>query len=81
MAVDVGVALCDNCRMSTTSIVTVLRQAIVASGLPYLMLERETGVDRTSIQRFVDGRRSLRLDMADRLAAFFELELVGRRKE
>jgi plasmid maintenance system antidote protein VapI len=52
-----------------------LRQTIVESGLSYNSLERETGVTRASIMRFVEGRQSLRLDMADRLASFFELEL------
>jgi plasmid maintenance system antidote protein VapI len=57
----------------------VLRRAIVQSGTPYKALERETGVARSSIQRFIDGRRSLRLDLADRLAAYFRLELRKRR--
>ncbi len=43
-------------------------------------LERETGVTRASIMRFVRGSPSLRLDMADRLAAYFELELRAKRK-
>lgn len=53
----------------------VLRQAIVDSGLPLLTLSQKTGVERASIRRFVLGERSLRLDMADRLATYFELEL------
>jgi plasmid maintenance system antidote protein VapI len=55
-----------------------LRQRIVESGLPYLTLEKETGVARASIMRFVRGDHSLRLDKADRLAAFFGLELQER---
>jgi plasmid maintenance system antidote protein VapI len=43
-------------------------------------LERETGVTRASIRRFVNGERTLRLDMADRLAAYFGLELRAKRK-
>jgi plasmid maintenance system antidote protein VapI len=46
----------------------------------YKALERETGVTRASIMRFVRGSQSLRLDMADRLAAHFGLELRARRK-
>ena len=64
--------------MSTPTITTALRRAIVKSEVPYLRLERETGVARRSIVRFVRGERSLRLDMADRLAAYFGLELVER---
>jgi plasmid maintenance system antidote protein VapI len=43
-------------------------------------LERETSVTRASILRFVRGSQSLRLDMADRLAAYFGLELRAKRK-
>lgn len=50
-----------------------LRQAIVESGLPYLQLEQATGVHRASISRFVAGGRSLRLDVADKLAAYLGL--------
>jgi plasmid maintenance system antidote protein VapI len=52
-----------------------LRQAIVKSGIPFQALERETGVARGSISRFVAGKRTLRLDMADRLAGYFGLAL------
>jgi plasmid maintenance system antidote protein VapI len=52
-----------------------LRRAIVESGITYKALWRETGVTRASIQRFVEGRNSLRLDIADRLAAYFGLSL------
>jgi plasmid maintenance system antidote protein VapI len=52
-----------------------LRRAIVASGVSYIAMQRETGVSRASIMRFVEGRQSLRLDMADRLAARFGLIL------
>ena len=58
----------------------VLRAAVVASGMPYQALERETGVARASIMRFVRGTQSLRLDMADRLAARFGLGLTAKRK-
>jgi plasmid maintenance system antidote protein VapI len=53
----------------------VLKEAIVKSDVSYKSLSRETGVARASIQRFVDGRQSIRLDMADRLAGYFGLEL------
>jgi plasmid maintenance system antidote protein VapI len=64
--------------MSETPIADALRNTIIKSGMTYLGLERETGVTRASIMRFVNGERTLRLDMADRLAAFFGLELVER---
>jgi plasmid maintenance system antidote protein VapI len=54
----------------------VLKAAIVASELPLLTLQEETGVPRASIMRFVRGEQSLRLDVADKLAAYFQLQLV-----
>jgi plasmid maintenance system antidote protein VapI len=56
----------------------ILRRTIAESGMSYKSLERETGVTRASIMRFVRGDQSLRLDKADRLAAFFGLELCKR---
>ncbi|MFN0054415.1 MAG: hypothetical protein ACKV0T_19740 [Planctomycetales bacterium] len=46
-----------------------LRRAISESCSAYKALERETGVKRQSIMRFMRGEQSLRLDMADKLAA------------
>jgi plasmid maintenance system antidote protein VapI len=76
--------LCDNsCTMSaaklTSSISDVLKTTIIESGISYKALSRETRVARASIQRFVDGRQSIRLDMADRLADFFGLALSKRK--
>ena len=58
----------------------VLRATIETSGIPYLELERRTGVRRASIARFVRGETSLRLDIADRLAAYFGIEIRPARK-
>ena len=58
----------------------VLREAILASEMPMKSLERETGVQRLSIVRFVRGSQSLRLDKADKLAVYFGLELRSNRK-
>jgi plasmid maintenance system antidote protein VapI len=58
----------------------VLRQAITESGMALIAIERETGVQRMSIARFLRGDQSLRLDLADRLAAYFGLALRKDRK-
>jgi plasmid maintenance system antidote protein VapI len=58
----------------------VIRQAILDSGLPLQQIAERAGVERASLSRFVRGERSLRLDMADRLAAYFGLELKKSRK-
>ena len=52
-----------------------LRRAIVEGGISYLKIEQDTGVQRASISRFVNGKQSLRLDVADKLAVYFNLEL------
>jgi plasmid maintenance system antidote protein VapI len=59
----------------------VLRRTIEDSGLPLIALERATGIHRASIRRFLRGERSLRLDLADRLAIHFGLELRPKRKK
>ena len=64
-----------NTCQDASSLSDILRQAIVESGISYVALERETGVVRASIMRFVRGDQSLRLDKADRLAEYFGLKL------
>jgi plasmid maintenance system antidote protein VapI len=65
-------------RLETMS--AVLKRTIVESRLAHIAIERATGVKRASIMRFLRGERSLRLDMADRLASFLGLELGPKRK-
>jgi plasmid maintenance system antidote protein VapI len=63
--------------MATGNPITdALRRAILDSGLPLLQIAEETGVERASLSRFVAEKRSLRLDMADKLAAYFGLTLT-----
>jgi plasmid maintenance system antidote protein VapI len=57
-----------------------IRDAVEAGRTNYKALERETGVTRASIMRFVRGTQSLHLGIADRLAAYFGLELRAKRK-
>jgi plasmid maintenance system antidote protein VapI len=67
-----------NERQHGAPISDLLRQTIVESGVSYNALQKATGVTRASIMRFVRGDQSLRLDMADRLAEYFGLELRKR---
>ena len=60
-------------------ITDVLKQAIEDSGLPFIELERQTGVLRQSLMKFARGEQTLLLDAADKLAEFFALELVKRK--
>jgi plasmid maintenance system antidote protein VapI len=67
-----------NERQPQAPISDLLRQTIVESRVSYNALQKATGVTRASIMRFVRGDQSLRLDMADRLAEYFGLELRKR---
>lgn len=54
----------------------VLRRAIHESGLTMLKIAEDTGIQRASLIRFARGDQSLRLDVADKLAAYFGLRLI-----
>jgi plasmid maintenance system antidote protein VapI len=66
--------------MQSQPFTDALRKAIAESGMAHIALERETGVKRQSIMKFMRGETSLRLDIADRLAAFFGLTVKAKRK-
>jgi len=57
-----------------------IRRAIRDSGMALIAIERATGVKRASIMRFMRKEQSLRLDLADKLAQYFGLELIAKRK-
>jgi len=67
-------------KKATSSITDLLRKTVAESGIPLLVLQRETGVKRGSVMRFLRGDQSLRLDKADALAAYFGLRLVKQRR-
>ena len=49
-------------------------------GLALIEIERRSGVLRQSLMKFARSEQSLRLDQADKLAAFFGLELTQRKE-
>lgn len=62
-------------RTSGTTLADALRDAIAAA--PALLpIERETGVYCATLRRFREGRQTLRLDIADRLATYFGIRVV-----
>lgn len=65
-----------------TRTMTVLLRDAIADADTLLGIQNATGVKRAALRKFRDGEQSLRLDMADRLAAHFGIECrrVGRRK-
>ncbi|GDY10589.1 hypothetical protein LBMAG52_40770 [Planctomycetia bacterium] len=66
-------------RKKSRTMTETLRQAIADSGLAFIEIERQSGVLRQTLMKFARNEQSLRLDMADKLAEFFALELVERK--
>ncbi|MGL4511529.1 MAG: helix-turn-helix domain-containing protein [Lacipirellulaceae bacterium] len=56
----------------------VLRDALLSDPRSFAEVSRQTGITRQSLMPFARGERSLRLDLADKLAAFYGLELGDR---
>jgi plasmid maintenance system antidote protein VapI len=57
----------------------VLLRTIKESGQSLYSIAKATGMQKTALGRFVAGKQSLRLDLADRLAVHFDLELKPRK--
>lgn len=66
-------------RKTYDSMTEAIREAIAESELSFKAIERESGVVRQSLMKFAAGKQSLRLDAADKLAKFFDIQ-VSRRK-
>lgn len=60
-------------RFSKQSL-TALLKASLAECESLREVEKQTGVNRLSLARFLNGEQSLRLDNADRLVEFFGIE-------
>jgi transcriptional regulator with XRE-family HTH domain len=58
------------------TLTNVLKAAIKRSGLTYYRISKETGIDEANLGRFIRGEMSVRLDKADKLAAYLGLRLV-----
>ncbi len=66
------------------SITDTLREQLAAeveSGISLRTIETESGIIRQSLMRFLRCEQSLRLDIADRLAARYSLELKPTSKQ
>ena len=57
----------------------LLKETITERGLPLLRIEQETGVKRATVMRFMRGDADIRLATADKLAAYFGLDVVKRK--
>ena len=65
-------------RRKRESMTDALRRAINESDLSFQQIERDTGVLRQSLMKFARGEQSLRLDIADTLAEYFDFEILQR---
>ena len=54
----------------------VLKAAIESSGVTRYRIAKDTGITEPSLSQFMQGATSLRLDKADRLAAYLGLQLT-----
>jgi hypothetical protein len=54
---------------------SIILKAIRDSGQSHGEIARATGIDKSALGRFVARKQSLRLDLADLLAARFNLQL------
>jgi len=52
-----------------------LQAAIKASGQSLYAIGKATGLNKSTLGRFIAGKNSLRLDKADKLAIHFKLRL------
>ncbi len=62
-----------------TKLEKTLKSAIRASGLSHYRIGTDTGVCPRSIDRFMNGTTTLRLDIGGKIAAYLNLELVERK--
>jgi plasmid maintenance system antidote protein VapI len=62
------------------SLTEQLKTAIEQSGMTRYKLAQAAGVEESTLSRFVNGKRSLSLESASRLAEFLDLELRPCRK-
>jgi len=53
-----------------------LRQAIDRSGLTMYRIAKDAGLDFSTLSRFCHGERDLKLESADKLAEYFNLEVT-----
>lgn len=68
-------------RRDHSNLAAILRDAARRSGLSVYQIAKESGVDQSTLNKFLKGDRdNLRLDVADRLFKFFRLRVVPLRR-
>ncbi len=60
------------------SLAAILRTAAEKSGLSVYRIAKDSGVDQSTLNKFLNGDRdNLTLEVADRLFRFFDLKVVS----
>ena len=67
-------------RKQRKTMTEALQKAIADSGVSFKQLERETGVLRQTLMKFVAGEQSIRLESADKLAEYFGIEVIQKQE-
>ncbi len=57
-----------------------LRAAILNAGCSRYEICRQTGIDQSSLSKFMSGERGVSLDTADLLCEFLKVDLTKRRR-
>ena len=58
------------------SLTTQLRSAIETSGVTLYRIAKDSGVPYAVVHRFASGERQIKMDAADKLAAYFGMRLT-----
>ncbi len=58
-------------RTQTSDTLTAMLREAIAESESYRGIQKATGVDRRALERFMNGKQSLRLDKADALCRYF----------
>lgn len=67
-----------NKRGEASGLAAILRDVAERSGLSVYQIAKESGVDQSTLNKFINGDRdNLRLDVADRLFKYFGLRVVS----
>ena len=58
-----------------------IRTVIKSAEQSQYRIAKETGIEQSTLSRFMSGERGLSMDALDTLFEYFDLEVVSRRKQ
>jgi transcriptional regulator with XRE-family HTH domain len=73
--------LTDMLQTMSKSLTDQIRDAVRESKLSRYRICQETGIDKASMSKFVNGERGLSLASLDKLAALLELRVISERED